>query len=222
MEEKQNLPSPGEETAPEAEINEETAENNETEEEKKSPSPLHSIFEWMELFVYSFVLVLVLMTFLVRHSPVIGSSMYPTLKEKDLLLISDINYTPENGDIIVAQAPGLGYDEPIVKRVIATGGQTVDIDFATWTVYVDGEIIEQYGKAVDDAYQINYIENQVMKAGDITFPLEVPEGYIFVLGDNRNGSLDSRRSEVGLVDERMVVGQVFYRIFPLSTFGSLN
>jgi len=199
---------------------EEIAEPAEAPREKGPSGPLHSVFEWLELFAYSFALVLVLMTFFVRHSPVIGSSMFPTLEEKDLLLISNINYTPENGDIIVAQAPGLGYDEPIVKRVIATGGQTVDIDFATWTVYVDGEIVEQYGKAVDDAYQINYIENQAMDAWDMTFPLEVPEGYLFVLGDNRNASLDSRRSDVGLVDERMVVGQVFFRVFPLSAFGA--
>lgn len=186
---------------------------------EEQPDILRGIYEWLELFVFSFALVLVVITFVMRHSPVHGSSMYPTLEENDLLIVSGIGYTPENGDIIVAQSPGLGYDEPIVKRVIATGGQTVDIDFATWTVYVDGEKIEEYGAPLDGSYTVNYDDTRVMLSSDILFPLYVPEGYVFVMGDNRNRSQDSRNSIVGLIDNRMVTGEVKFRLFPLHKIG---
>lgn len=189
----------------------EPAGDNSPQSSEKPETLAASVFEWIEIFVFSFTLVLIVMTFVIRHSPVIGSSMAHTLAENDILLVSGVLYTPEQNDIIVFQSPGVGFDEPLVKRVIAVGGQTVDIDFASWTVTVDG-------KKLDESY-VNFEEGTVMRSFDIAFPLTVPEGYIFVMGDNRNHSLDSRNSMVGLVDERYVIGRVIYRLFPISKIG---
>lgn len=194
-----------------------------------------SLIEWVEMFAGCFAVVLLIVTFLFRHSPVDGTSMVPTLNNGDILIIEELGYTPKQGDVIVAQSPSLGYNEPIVKRVIATGGQTVDIDFDTWTVTVDGEALNETWalteinkdgsyKITDEKksggdYSINYIEGQSMLSRDVTFPLTV--GCVFVMGDNRNGSLDSRSSRVGIIDERLVVGHVIFRLFPMSRFGSI-
>lgn len=196
-----------------------------------------SLIEWVEMFAGCFAVVLLIVTFLFRHSPVDGTSMVPTLNNGDILIIEELGYTPKQGDVIVAQSPSLGYNEPIVKRVIATGGQTVDIDFDTWTVTVDGEALNETWalteinkdgsyritdeKKSGGDYSINYIEWQSMLSRDVTFPLTVPEGCVFVMGDNRNGSLDSRSSRVGIIDERLVVGHVIFRLFPMSRFGSI-
>ena len=101
------------------------------------------------------------------------------------------------------------YNKPIVKRVIATAGQTVDIDFSTWTLTVDGVVI-------DEPYIKLTTDQQI--TSDWTYPMQIPEGYIFVMGDNRNHSADSRCRDIGLIDERCVVGKAFVRVFPLNRF----
>lgn len=173
-----------------------------------------SIFEWIELFVFSFSLVLLIMTFAVRHSPVIGSSMAHTLEQNDILLVSGVMYKPKQDDIIVFQSPTIGYNEPLVKRIIAVGGQEVNIDFTTWTVTVDGE-------KLDETY-VNFEEGRNMLFYDIQFPLTVPDGYVFVMGDNRNHSLDSRNSMVGMVDDRYIIGRVIFRVYPLNKIGPVT
>lgn len=173
-----------------------------------------SVFEWIELFVFSFSLVLIIMTFAVRHSPVIGSSMAHTLEENDILLVSGVMYKPEQNDVIVFQSPTVGYNEPLVKRIIAVGGQEINIDFSTWTVLVDGE-------KLDEPY-VNYEEGRNMLSSNIQFPLIIPEGYVFVMGDNRNHSLDSRNSIVGLVDERYIIGRVIFRVYPFNKIGPVT
>ena len=136
--------------------------------------------------------------------------MENTLLAGDYLLVSDIAYTPQAGDIVVVHNVGLRhYNKPIVKRVIATAGQTVDIDFSTWTLTVDGAVIDEpYIKLTTDQ----------QLTSDWTYPMQIPEGYIFVMGDNRNHSADSRCRDIGLIDERCVVGKAFVRVFPLSRF----
>ena len=188
---------------------------------------LQSFFEWVELFVFSFALVLVVITLFIRHAPVDGTSMTHTLEDRDLVLVNELFYTPKQGDIVVVQSQTHGFAEPLVKRVIAVGGQTVDIDFDTWTVYVDGEEIEEDYVRYLDRSTMNDVEKDYAKrpgtlsmlSEGMTFPKHVPEGYVFVLGDNRNNSLDSRSPGVGLIDSRCVVGRVFCRLFPFNKIG---
>jgi signal peptidase I len=133
--------------------------------------------------------------------------MVPTLQDGDQMLVSNVGYTPEKGDIVV-----LTKDEflpvPIVKRVIATAGDEVDIDFETGEVSVNGEVLDE-----------PYIAEKTYTYFDVEFPQTVPEGCIFVLGDNRNNSTDSRYGELGMVDTRYILGKVLCRIYPISKIG---
>lgn len=168
------------------------------------------LFDWIQCIVVALVASILVFLFLGRTVGVIGGSMQPTLFEGDRLIISDLFYTPENGDIVVLRQPSFR-NEPIVKRVIATEGQTVDIDFENAIVYVDG-------KAIEEPYlrEFAYFESQ-----DFDRQITVPEGCIFVLGDNRNASTDSRTDSIGCVDVRNVLGKVLWRISPLNSFGSV-
>ncbi len=172
---------------------------------------LSEIFDWVEVIVLSASFVLLLFTFVMRLAIVDGPSMENTLHDKEMLIISGLFYTPENNDIIVFNSPN--YKEPIVKRIIATENQTVDIDFENWTVTVDGVVLQE-----------DYIKKELvpMRSSDMEFPLTVPEGHVFVMGDNRNDSLDSRNSIIGLVDERYILGDVKLRLFPFNKFGKVD
>ena len=134
-----------------------------------------------------------------------GGSMNDTLVNGDrLLLISGILYqNPKPGDIVVAAKDNFRDGEPIIKRVIATEGQMVDIDFKTGTVYVDGEALFE-----------PYISTPTINYEGVNFPIIVPEGCLFVMGDNRGNSLDSRSNQIGFIDEREILGRAVLLIFP--------
>lgn len=172
------------------------------------------LFSWLQTLVVALVALILLFTFVGRIIAVDGESMLPTLHDKDLLLLRSIAYTPEQGDVIVLTKDFGGYvDYPIVKRVVATGGQTVHIDYNEGKVYVDGV-------ALDESYtNENYLihNGPVMSVNDIT----VPEGSVFVLGDNRNHSSDSRHVELGAIDERYILGKAVMILFPFQNFGTL-
>lgn len=165
------------------------------------------IFEWAEALVTALVVIVLLFSFVVRVSTVDGDSMLPTLHDRDFLLVSDLFYTPAQGDIIVADTEYLDY--PIVKRVIATEGQLVDINFKTHEVRVDGEVLKE-----------PYINAPTKTSFDVEFPMVVPEGCVFVLGDNRNESSDSRDSRIGCIDTRRILGRVVLRVLPIKSFGN--
>ena len=148
--------------------------------------------------------IILVYSLLFRVVTVSGPSMNNTLVDGDCLMLigSTLAGEPKNGDIIVASKDSFEDGTPIIKRVIATEGQTVDIDRLTGTVYVDGV-------AIDEQYISSKTEPR-----DISFPLTVEKGCIFVMGDNRDVSLDSRRSEIGLIDKREVVGKAIFLLFP--------
>lgn len=163
----------------------------------------------------SYLIAVIVMVFLLFFRIVIisGDSMFDTLVDGDyLLLVSNMFYhQPEFGDIIVASKASYDDGTPIVKRVIATEGQIVDIDFVSGTVYVDGVALEE-----------DYIHSPTTLYEGVSFPLEVEEGCVFVLGDNRNRSKDSRSPEIGLIDTRQIVGKAIWLVFPGSDHGRVS
>ena len=179
--------------------------------EEKPLSGAQDAYEWLQILIVALVTIILVFTFVGRIIGVDGSSMYPTLHHGDMLLLQSVGYEPKQGDVVVLTKAFRDVDGPIVKRVIATGGQTVDIDYDSNTVYVDGE-------PLDEPYILEPMWD-IYGNGDIH--VEVPEGSIFVLGDNRNGSKDSRDAGVGTIDEDYVLGKAVFSIFPMSRFGAL-
>ncbi len=186
-----------------------------TEEKKKGEGRFSSeLFSWAESLMIVLIFFVVIFTFFVRLIGVNGSSMYPTLEDHNIMVVSNLGYKPQKGDIVVLRKEGFYYDQPIVKRVIATGGDTVDIDKITGDVLINGEV-------QDEPYIYEKI-NTLERMGDQVYPLIVPEGHIYVLGDNRNGSSDSRLQELGTVDERYILGHVLNVVYPFEKFGSVE
>ena len=162
-------------------------------------------YEWVQALVCSVLTMVLIFTFAVRIVRVSGESMRETLQDQDMLVVLN-NWLCggyEQGEIVILQRDDFYGGEPIVKRVIATGGQTVDIDFETGAVYVDGALLEE-----------DYINELTFVEEGTEFPLTVPEGCIFVMGDNRNDSDDSRDSTLGPVDTRCVLGRALLLAVP--------
>ena len=175
------------------------------QEQEKQTAKGRDLYEWVQSLVGSVLVVVAIFTFVIRMMGVDGHSMLNTLQHGDRLLVvnSMLYHDYKYGDIVILRKNGVFDDDPIVKRVIAVEGQTVDIDFAEGIVYVDGEAL------VED-----YIREPTYTAEGTEFPLTVPEGSIFVMGDNRNGSSDSRDYRLGTVDTRYVIGKAAFLIFP--------
>lgn len=170
-------------------------------EENKPNKTLLLIYDGVSVVITSLMMILLVFTFAFRVVGVIGSSMTNTIDDGAWVLTHQ-KASYEYGDIIVITNTNY-FGQPIIKRVIATEGQTVDIDYATSTVYVDGKALyEPYTK---DSYILQ-------KSDDIDFPYTVPEGHLFCMGDNRNGSTDSRSKLIGSLDVRYVLGKVFLKI----------
>lgn len=178
------------------------------------------IFDWLEILVHAILVVVLCFSFLFRIATINGPSMENTLHEGERVMISNLFYTPKNGDIVVISRNKNNniYEETdentrIIKRIIATEGQTVNIDFEKGVVYVDGVELDE-----------PYVKTPTNRDFDIEFPVTVDEGCVFVLGDNRNDSLDSRSSsigEYGMVDTRYILGKAVFRIFPFDKVGGL-
>ena len=163
------------------------------------------IYDWIMSMLIALVACLALFVFCVRIIDVSGTSMLPTLKNEDKMFVSNLLYTPEAGDVIVFKSDSYNPNKALVKRVIATEGQTVNIDFDNGIVYIDGVPIQE-----------DYIAEVTTTKLDFIGPKKVPEGCVFVMGDNRNMSTDSRKAEIGMVDNRMILGRAYAIIFPIS------
>ena len=185
--------------------------------EKVKQKPIETLYDWFEVVCLASAVVILLFMFVGRMSTVVGSSMANTLQNGDRILIWNLFYTPERQDIVVVQKEeGYYADELLVKRVIGKGGDTLTFDFDAWKVYVNGE-------ELDSSYVL--IESgKDMERGYVPYSntVVVPEGYYYVLGDNRNGSTDSRFPEVGFVKESEIIGKAIFRVFPVNQMKILD
>lgn len=182
------------------------------EKTEKKKNNLRETVEYAESLAVVFVVMLLIFTFIARPATVDGESMMPTLQNGERLVISNLFYEPTAGDIVVLCGEADREEgKNLIKRIIATEGQTIDIDFEAGEVYVDGQ-------KLDEPY---ILEPTYLDEGT-EFPLTVPEGEIFVMGDNRNGSRDSRSLTVGTVKEEYIVGRVLFRFFPFDRFGKIS
>lgn len=162
---------------------------------------LRNIYDFASVLVSAVLAVCLIFTFVFKISAVVGNSMNRTLSNGDNVLITARNWKVERGDIVVISQPN-AFDEVLIKRVIATEGQTVTINGNTHEVIVDGEVLKE-----------PYIAEPLYVIGTWDYPVTVPEGCVFVMGDNRNHSTDSRDSvAVGMIDTRYIVGEAIYRI----------
>lgn len=189
--------------------------NNVTAKQKfvaaSSDGFIANMLDWLKNMIVAFIIVACVFTFVCRFVKVDGISMNSTLNDGDLLLLTNFNYTPEKNDIVVI-SHGKQYSEPIVKRVIATEGQRLELDFENNKVIVDGVVCNE-----------DYINETTFggKGTDYDIPEIIPEGKVFVMGDNRGHSLDSRSSKIGLIDESWIIGKAQFVLFPFSDFDYL-
>lgn len=161
---------------------------------------IQTIYDFASILVSAVLAVGIIFTFLFKISVVDGSSMNNTLFNGDAVLITARDWKTEYGDIVVISQPN-AFEKVLIKRVIATEGQTIVVDAVEGCVTVDGQVLDE-----------PYIAERMTLQGNMTYPLTVPEGYVFVMGDNRNHSSDSRLTDVGLIDTRYIVGEAVYRI----------
>ena len=163
-----------------------------------------TVYDWARSLIAAVVGVVLLFTFLVRLIGVSGPSMQNTLYTGDrILVLNSLLCDFQPGDVVVVNAYNAPLDETLVKRIIAVGGQTVDIDFITGTVYVDGEALDE-----------PYIKEPTYTADGVSFPLTLEEDEVFIMGDNRNHSTDSRSAQLGPVKEGYIQGKAVFLLFP--------
>jgi len=163
------------------------------------------IYDWIYCLGVALIVCIVLFAFFIRLIDVRGTSMNPTLNNGDKMLVSGVFYRPKAGDVVVFKKNEYDPDRALVKRVIATEGQVVNIDFEQGIVYVDGVPLQE-----------DYILEPTYNKIDFIGPQTVPDGCVFVMGDNRNASTDSRKKEIGMVDTRLILGRAYYVVYPLS------
>ncbi len=207
----------------------ETAETSQNNNDKSSSKRYAAaeVLDWFDTVITSIVAIIVIFALITRLSTVDGGSMNPTLLHMERLMITDFAYTPERNDIVVVWTDGLynevteDWGKAIVKRVIGISGDTIRIDIAEGAVYRNGEKLShqiENGILYEDGHPIN---DYTMVNWDLEGEITVPDGYVFVMGDNRNDSIDSRDSRVGLVDINNIVGKAYLRVAPFDRFGGL-
>ncbi len=183
---------------------------------KKEPLPpevreRREAYDWIQSLISALLICVLVFVFVLRIMDVHGTSMVPTLQNGDKVLVSDLFYEPQRGDIVVFKKDGYDDNKALVKRVIAVEGDVVNIDFDRGVVYVNGEETEE-----------DYIDVLTTTKIDFIGPQTVPESCLFVMGDNRNASTDSRDKRIGMVDKRLVIGKVLLVIYPFDSFGGVE
>ena len=178
--------------------------------EKQTFDLRRSIWEWVESIAVSLTVLILLFTFVFKIVGISGSSMEHTLHENDRVIAFSLFYTPAQGDIVVVNQPN-EFGKPIIKRVIATENQEVDINFDTGEVFVDGVLLDE-----------PYLSTPTTLEGSVSFPVTVEKGKVFVMGDNRQHSTDSRHTMIGQIDTRYILGKAIVRIYPFDQIGLLN
>ncbi len=183
--------------------------NEDYEFPEKNSVVAREAFDWVESALTAVCCVILIFTFVGRLVGVEGGSMLPTLEDQDRLVATSLMYEPKNGDIVVVTKPTTR-NEPLIKRVIAVGGQTLEINFEENAVYVDGERV--YEPYIREPMDPDDNDGEILR-------VEVPEGHVYIMGDNRNDSWDSRAEEVGVVDNRHILGKILYRVMPYDKLG---
>ena len=184
---------------------------NKKKTEDELPKELRArkeIYDWIQCLITALIICVVLFVFFIRVIDVSGTSMNPTLNNGDKMLVSNLFYKPKQGDVVVFKKDSYDPDKALVKRVIATEGQEVNINFDKGIVYVDGKPLEE-----------DYIAEFTHTKIDFIGPKVVPDGCVFVMGDNRNMSTDSRNADIGMVDTRLILGRAYAVIFPINEIG---
>lgn len=199
-----------------------------TKEKKSNPlqTLLESAFEWLEVFGYALAVMMLLFLFVFKYVSVDGSSMSPTFNPnlidgdytndeiEDRLIITNLFYTPKTGDVVVITSEN--HDKPLIKRVIAVGGQKVKINFGEWKVWVDDVLLDESEYLIEGK---NYFPDTFMQNGSFkynTVQFTVDEDKVFVMGDNRQNSLDSRYDAIGQLRIDDIMGKVIARVYPLN------
>ncbi|MBR6314912.1 MAG: signal peptidase I [Clostridia bacterium] len=168
-------------------------------------------YDWIQSLISALLICVLVFVFVLRIMDVHGTSMFPTLNNGDKVLVSDLFYEPARGDIVVFKKDSYDDNKALVKRVVAVAGDVVNIDFEKGVVYVNGDALEE-----------DYIDVLTTTKIDFIGPQTVPDNCLFVMGDNRNASTDSRDKRIGMVDKRLVIGKVLLVVYPFESFGSVE